>query len=77
MGKFVFALSFIVGFAILAVAATGRHSNGLEAQATTDMHVSVAHAAMASNHCALREVALDQGYGISRRVVEKICPLAE
>jgi hypothetical protein len=77
MGKLVFALSFIVGFAILAVAATGQHMNGLEAQATSDMHAGDAHAAIASSHCATREVALDQGYGVSRKIIEKICPVAE
>jgi hypothetical protein len=77
MGKLVFALSFIVGFAILAIAATGEHSNGLEAQATTDMHAAGAHAALASTHCATREIALDQGYGVSRKVIEKVCSVAE
>ena len=77
MEKLVFAFSFVIGFAILAIAATGQHSRGLEAQATTDMHVGGTHAAMVSAHCATREVALDQGYGISRKVVEKVCPLAE
>lgn len=76
MGKVVFALSFVIGFAILAVAATGQHSNGLEAQATTDLHAGP-HSAIAAAHCATREVALDQGYGVSRKIIEKVCPVTE
>lgn len=75
MAKVVFALSFVIGFAILAVAATGQQSNGLQAQATTDPH-SVTPA-LASAHCTTREISLDQGYGVSRKVVERVCPVAE
>ncbi len=75
MAKVVFALSFVIGFAILAVAATGQQSNGLEARAT-DMHV-LEPTSLASAHCTTREVSLDQGYGVSRKVVQRICPLAE
>jgi len=71
MAKVVFALSFVIGFAILAIAATGQQSNGLEARATD------APAALASAHCTSREVSLDQGYGISRKVVQRICPVTE
>lgn len=75
MAKVVFALSFVIGFAILAIAATGQQSNGLEASAT-DMHIE-APAALASAHCTTREVSLDQGYGISRKIVQRICPVPE
>ncbi|MGA3303494.1 MAG: hypothetical protein ABSC72_09425 [Methylovirgula sp.] len=74
MAKVVFALSFVIGFAILAVAATGQQPNGLEARAT-DMHLIAP--ALASAHCTTREVSLDQGYGVSRKVVQRICPVAE
>lgn len=72
MAKVVFGLGFAISLAILAIAMTGEPSvGGVEAQASL-MRDSAAHA-----HCSTREVSLDQGYGVSRKVVERTCPVAE
>lgn len=68
MAKIVFGLGIMISVALLAIAITaGPPSSAVEA-----------HAASVVNHdCSTREVALDQGYGISRKIVRKVCPVAE
>jgi hypothetical protein len=70
MAKVVFVLGFGIGLAILAIAMTGSP----QASGVTAPDV---HAAMSAAHCSLHEVALDEGYGISRKVLQRVCPVAE
>lgn len=68
MAKVVFALGIVIGLAILGIAVTtGPESSGVEARA----------ASMTKGGCSLREVALDQGYGVSRKIVRKVCHFDE
>jgi hypothetical protein len=78
MAKVVFALGIVIGLAILAIAVTGGPpSSGVEARETS-IHEAVTHAASApAARCATSEIALDEGYGISRKIVRQICPVAE
>jgi hypothetical protein len=71
MAKVVFGLGFVISLAILAIAVTGSPSSGSDVEA----RASLMHDADA--HCGTREIALDQGYGISRKVVQRVCPVAE
>jgi hypothetical protein len=68
MAKVVFGLGIAISIALLAIAITaGPPSSSVEARA-----------ASVTNHaCSMREVALDQGYGVSRKVVREVCPIAE
>ena len=70
MAKVIFVLGFGIGLAILAIAMTA------SPQASTVAAPDV-HAAMSAAHCSLQEVALDEGYGVTRRVVQRVCPVAE
>jgi hypothetical protein len=64
MDKIVFLLSFVIGLALLAIATLGGpDSGGLEAHA----------ASMTETHCRMHTVELDQGYGISRTAVRRVC----
>ena len=68
MAKVVFGLGIVIGVALLAIAVTaGPQAGGVEAHAASVMN----------RDCSLHEVALDQGYGISRKVVRKVCSMAE
>ncbi|HTJ02092.1 MAG TPA: hypothetical protein VL492_04820 [Methylovirgula sp.] len=70
MAKVVFVLGFGIGLAILAIAWTASpQASGL---AAADVH-----AAMSAAHCSLQEVSLDEGYGISRKVMQRVCPVTE
>ena len=74
MAKVVFALGLIIGLAILAIAVTtGPQSGGVEARETNQHGVEARAASMAKGNCSLQQVALDQGYGISRTVVRRVC----
>lgn len=70
MAKLIFVLGFGIGLAILAIAVTAGP------QASTVAAPDV-HAAMSASHCSLREVALDEGYGISRKVLQRVCAVTE
>ena len=73
MAKVIFVLGLGIGLAILAIAITaGPQSSGI---AAPDFH-EVAQAAPLTHaaRCTFREVALDEGYGISRKVTERVCP---
>lgn len=77
MAKVVFGLSVVITLAILAIATIGGpRSGGVEAHAT-DLREANRSAAMSEVRCAIREVALDEGYGITRKVMRRICQLAE
>ncbi len=78
MAKVVFALGIVIGLAILAIAVIGGpQSSGVEAHETA-MHDSEARAAsVTETRCSTHEIALDQGYGVSRTIVRRICPVAE
>ncbi len=69
MAKVIFALGFGIGLAILAIAVTTPQASGVAA--------SDVHAAMSAAHCSLHEVALDEGYGITRKVLQRVCSVAE
>jgi hypothetical protein len=70
MEKVVFALGFGIGLAILAIAMTATPQ-------TSGIAAPDVHAAMSTAHCSLREVSLDEGYGISRKVLQRVCPVTE
>ena len=73
MAKIVFGLGFVISLAILAIAMTGEPSaGGVEAQAGV-----ISNAAIAKAHCATREVSLDEGYGVTRKVTQSSCPAAK
>ncbi len=68
MAKVVLGLGIMIGIALLSIAVTaGSQSGGVEARATS----------MTNHDCSMREVALDQGYGISRKIVRKVCSVTE
>lgn len=73
MAKIVFGLGFVIGLAILAIAITAEPpSSGVEAHES--IRAELIHAAAnTATQCKTREVALDQGYGVSRTVVQRIC----
>jgi hypothetical protein len=76
MAKVVFGLGFVISLAILAIAMTGEPSaGGIDTHASL-MRDTAAHT-LAQAHCSTREVALDEGYGVSRKVVQRTCPVAE
>ncbi|MGH6677950.1 MAG: hypothetical protein ACREDL_03195 [Bradyrhizobium sp.] len=73
MAKIVFGLGFVISLAILAIAVTGEPSAG-----GVEAHASIMSAsALGQAHCATREVSLDEGYGISRKILQSTCPAAE
>ena len=73
MAKIVFGLGFVISLAILAIAVTGEPSAGeVEAPASV-----MSAAALGKTHCATREVSLDEGYGISRKILQSTCPAAD
>jgi hypothetical protein len=78
MAKVVFALGFVIGLAILGIAVIGGpRPSGVEAH-ETDMHgLATRSAAMTEVRCAVREIALDQGYGVTRKIMRRICEVAE
>lgn len=78
MAKVIFALGIVTGLAILGIAVAGApQSSGVEAR-QIDLHGSEARAASMSNAgCGLREIELDQGYGVSRKILRRVCPMAE
>ncbi len=56
--------SCVVGFFVIILAAAGMpHSGDVEARET----------AISPDGCMTREVALDQGYGVSRKVSQRVC----
>lgn len=71
MAKVVFVLGFGIGLAILAIAMTG------SPQASGVMPPDVHAAAMSAAHCSLHEVSLDEGYGVSRKVLQRVCAVTE
>ena len=71
MAKIVFGLGFVISLAILAIAVTGEPS-GVEAHASV-----MSAAALGKTHCATREVSLDEGYGVSRKILQSTCPAAD
>lgn len=76
MAKLIFALGIVIGLAILAIAVTaGPESSGVEARESAPHSGKTRAALMSKGSCSLREVALDQGYGISRTIVRKVCHL--
>ncbi|HEY5226681.1 MAG TPA: hypothetical protein VIJ06_07815 [Methylovirgula sp.] len=76
MAKVVFGLGFVISLAILAIAMTGEPSaGGVEAHESL-MRDTAAHT-LAQAHCSTHEVALDEGYGVSRKVMQRTCPVAD
>ena len=74
MAKVIFALGLAISLAILAIAVTaGPRSSGVEARETNQPSGETRAAAMTKGSCSLRQVALDQGYGISRTIIRKVC----
>lgn len=74
MAKVVFALGIVIGLAILAIAITaGPDSSGVEAREANRHSGETRAASMVKGGCSLRQVALDQGYGVSRTIVRKVC----
>jgi hypothetical protein len=73
MKKVVFSLGLITGFAMFVVALIGPSSTtGVAAQE------SVAQGARTmANGCSVEELALDEGYGVSRKVVTRKCAAAD
>ena len=74
MAKVVFALGIVIGLAILAIAITaGPDSSGIEARAANLHSGETRAASMLKGDCSLHQVALDQGYGVSRTIVRRVC----
>ena len=72
MAKVIFALGFGIGLTILGIAVTaGPQASGI---AAPDIH---ARASAQPTGCTIREVSLDEGYGISRKAMKRICAIAE
>jgi hypothetical protein len=65
MGKIVLFLGVVIGAAIFAIALVGAPSSGSVA---SEMPKSVAAAS-----CHVEEFALDEGYGVSRKLTRTIC----
>lgn len=77
MAKIVFALGVVVSLALLAIAVTaGPEANGVEARAAS-MRGREARAAGPAAGCRMHEVALDKGYGVSRKILQQVCPVDE
>lgn len=58
--------SCVVGFLVVILAAASMHSGDVEARETV----------VSADGCTTREVALDQGYGVSRKVSQLVCAAA-
>jgi hypothetical protein len=72
MAKVVFGLGFITGFAMFAVALLGPPAaSGVTARE------GAPEAGTPSTGCGVQEFALDEGYGVSRKVVTRNCAAAE
>jgi hypothetical protein len=70
MAKLVFMLAFVIGVAILAIAATAEpKADGLMLRASSDARAM----SVTKGSCAMREISLDEGYGVSRKIYRRVC----
>jgi gas vesicle protein len=66
MGKIVLFLGVVIGAAIFSIALIGAPASGSVAR-------EMPKSASAPANCHVEEVALDEGYGVSRRTTRTIC----
>ncbi len=68
MGKFVLFLGVVIGAAIFSIALIGAPANGSVAR-----EVQTSVQSSASVGCHIEEFALDEGYGVSRKMARTVC----
>ncbi len=68
MGKVVLLLGVVIGAAIFSIALVGAPANG---SAASEMQPSAQVGAAAG--CHIEEFALDEGYGITRKMTRTVC----
>ncbi|MEJ0051610.1 MAG: hypothetical protein WDN02_10460 [Methylovirgula sp.] len=68
MGRIVLFLGAVIGAAIFAIALVGAPANG---SAASEVQKSVQ--TNAAGGCHIEEFALDEGYGITRKMTRTVC----
>jgi hypothetical protein len=70
IARFVSLLGLFIVCAILAIAMGGTPRSG-------DLEARESDAAVSAKNCHSEEIALDEGYGVTRREVRRICAAAD
>ena len=68
MGKVVLFLGVVIGAAIFSIALVGAPANG---SAASEVQKSVQTGA--TSGCHVEEFALDEGYGVTRKMTRTVC----